>query len=110
MEQQTVYIPTNFTDAGRLLGLFEIRNVIECAIICIPVLLLLLTVSPFGLTGTVILCCAVLIPIGGFALSGVQDYSLFTFLRLYHRYKKNKRIITYRGKSWVNEKTRKNET
>ena len=26
---ETYYIPTNFTDAGRVMGLFEIRNMIE---------------------------------------------------------------------------------
>ena len=94
MNEQTVFIPTNFTDAGRLLGMFEIRNVIECAILGIPILLFLMTISPFGLMGTIILCSAVLIPIGGFALSGIQDYSLLTFLRLHRRFKKNKRILS----------------
>ena len=26
---ETYYIPTNFTDAGRVMGLFEIRNMVE---------------------------------------------------------------------------------
>lgn len=104
MNDQTVFIPTNFTDAGRLLGMFEIRNVIECAVLGIPTLLLLMAVSPFGLMGTIILCSAVLIPIGGFALGGIQDYSLMTFIRLHRRFKKNKRILTYRGTKWQKKK------
>ena len=104
MNEQTVFIPTNFTDAGRLLGMFEIRNVIECAVLCIPALLLLMSISPFGLTGTIILCSAVLIPLGGFSLGGIQDYSLFTFIRLHRRFKKNKRILTYRGSKWLKKK------
>lgn len=105
MEQPpVVFIPTNYTDAGKILGMFETRNVIECVLVCIPVLLLLILVSPFGLTGTIILCTVAVVPLGGFSLIGVQDYSLFTFLRLHRCYKKNKRILTYRGLKWKNKK------
>ena len=102
--EPTVFIPTNFTDAVKLLCMFEIRNVIECFILCVPIALLTILLSPFGLTGTIILVTVLVVSIGGFAMIGVQDYSLFTFLRIYNRYKKNKRIITYRGTQWVNKK------
>ena len=36
MEEITVVIPVNFTDAGRLFGLFEIRNAVEAVLICVP--------------------------------------------------------------------------
>lgn len=99
-----IFIPTNYTDAGKLLGMFEVRNVIEAAILCIPLTLLTIFLSPFGLTGTIITVVVLLVTIGGFALIGVQDYSLFTFLSIYRRYRKNKRIITYRGTKWINKK------
>lgn len=99
-----VYIPTNYTDAGKLLGMFEMRNVVECMAICIPLTLLCIFFSPFGLTGTIILCLVLDITIGGFALLGVQDVSLLTFLRIYYRYRRNRRIITYRGTQWVKKK------
>lgn len=99
-----VYIPNNFTDAGKLLGLFEIRNVAECAILCLPIALLAFLLSPFGLTATIIICVVLMIPLGGFALMGVHDYSLFTFARLYRRWRKNRRILIYRGSQWVNAK------
>ena len=98
------FIPTNYTDAGKLLGLFEIRNVIECLILCVPLALLTVWLSPFGLTGTIILVTVPVIAVGGFALIGVQDLSLFTFLRIYTRYRKNKRILTYRGTQWIKRK------
>ena len=44
------------------------------------------------------------IAIGGFALLGVQDVSLLTFLHIYYRYRRNRRIITYRGTQWVKKK------
>lgn len=102
--EPTVFIPTNYTDAGKLLGLFEIRNVIECFILCVPLALLTVWLSPFGLTGTIILVTVPVIAVGGFALIGVQDLSLFTFLRIYTRYRKSKRILTYRGTQWIKRK------
>ena len=102
--ESTIFIPTNYTDAGKLLGSFEIRNVVECAILCIPITMLCILLSPFGLTGTIILIMVLDISLGGFALTGVQDNSLFTFLRIYHRYQKNKRIMLYRGAQWVKKK------
>lgn len=102
--EPTVFIPTNYTDAGKLLGLFEIWNVIECLILCVPLALLAVWLSPFGLTGTIILVTVPVIAVGGFALIGVQDLSLFTFLRIYTRYRKNKRILTYRGTQWIKRK------
>ena len=35
---QEYYIPANFTDAGRLFGLFEIRNALEAAVLSVPLL------------------------------------------------------------------------
>lgn len=102
--ESMIVIPTNYTDAGKLLGMFEIRNVVECAILCIPITLLCILLSPFGLTGTIILVMVLDITVGGFALIGVQDDSLFTFLRVYKRYRNNKRIITYRGMEWEKKK------
>ncbi len=99
MENEYV-IPTNFTDAGKLFGMFEIRNVIEALILCIPITLLCLALSPFGLTGTIILVMIPVVVAGGFAIVGIQDYSLFTFIRIVRTFKKNKRILSYRGNKW----------
>ena len=95
--ETTVHIPTNYTDAGRLLGMFEIRNSIECVILCVPIILMVFAFTPFGLTPTLIIACVLTIPIGGFALMGIADHSLFTFLRLYRRWKKDRGILLYRG-------------
>ena len=43
MNTDTYYIPVNFTNAGRILGLFEIRNLIEALLLCLPVLYVCLT-------------------------------------------------------------------
>lgn len=37
MDSETYYIPVNYTDAGKLFGLFEIRNAIESVVLGLPV-------------------------------------------------------------------------
>lgn len=105
----TVYIPTNYTDAGKLLGAFALRHVAECAAICLPLAALVFLLCPLGLTGKIIVCAVLVVPAGGFALLGVQDNSLFTFARLYRRWRKNRRILIYRGSQWVNQKQKAKE-
>ena len=100
MENEYI-IPANYTDAGKLLGTFEIRNVIETLILCLPIGLALLKLSPFGLTGTVVLVSAPCFTLGGFALTGIQDRSLLEFLRIYISFRKRRRILTYRGTKWI---------
>lgn len=104
MENTTIYIPNNYTDAGKILGMFEIRNVAEALILCIPLIMLTVLLSPFGLMGTLITATALTVSVGGFALIGVHDYSLITFFRLHYRWRKNRRILTYRGSQWIRTK------
>ena len=40
MSYETYHIPVNFTDAGKLFGVFEIRNAVETVLLCIPILFL----------------------------------------------------------------------
>jgi len=102
--ETTVHIPTNYTDAGKLFGMFEIRNAIECVILCVPIIWLTFSLTPFGLTTTLIIACILAIPTGGFALMGIADHSLFTFLRLYRRWKKNRGVLLYRGSKSITYK------
>lgn len=102
--EQTVYIPTNYTDAGRLLGMFEIRNAIECVILCVPIILAVFGLSPFKLTATLIIACVLVIPIGGFALMGIADHSLLTFIRIYRSWLKRRGILLFRGSKKVTHK------
>ena len=102
--ETTVRIPTNYTDAGKLLGMFEIRNAIECVILCVPIILLLFKLMPFSFTTTLVIVSAVIIPIGGFALMGIADHSLITFLKLYRKWKKNRGILLYRGSKKITYK------
>lgn len=94
-------IPTNYSDAGKLFGMFAIRNTAECICICAPLLMLLLLLSPFGLTGTVILTASVVVPVGGFTLMGIRDDSLFRFIRCYRRYRRYRHIYLYKGGAYL---------
>lgn len=107
MEHTIIFIPRNYTDAGKVLGMFEIRNVAEALILCVPLIFLTVSLSPFGLMGTLITATALTVVVGGFALIGIHDYSLITFARLYYCWRKNRRILTYRGLKWLNIKKTK---
>ena len=93
----TVYIPTNYTDAGKLFGMFEIRNAIECVILCVPLVWLLFSLTPFNLMTTLVIAFVLVIPTGGFALMGIADHSLFTFLKIYKKWRKGRGILLFRG-------------
>lgn len=97
MSNETYYIPTNFTDAGRVMGLFEIRNLIEAVLLTLPILYLCLAFVPLSLTPKIIVTLTVLVPVGGFGLIGVNDDSLTRWLGSWWRWRKGRRIITYRG-------------
>ena len=45
MENEYI-IPANYTDAGKLLGAFEIRSAAEAILLCVPLALILLKLSP----------------------------------------------------------------
>ena len=89
------HIPANYTGAGRLLGLFEVRNAIEAAVVSVPILVFVFTLLPFGLTAKCIIAITLVIPCGGFALIGVQDDCLSQFLSGYFRWRKGRRVIRY---------------
>lgn len=97
MNLDTYFIPANFTDAGRLFGLFEIRNVVEAVILGVPVLFLCLTLLPFTLTTNIIITLVVFIPVAGFALIGISDDSLSRYIKARWSWRNKKRVLTYRG-------------
>ncbi len=97
MSYVTYHIPANYTDAGRLFGLFPIRNTVEAAIIAVPTLFLCFRLLPFALTTNIIITMALVVPSAGFALIGLGDDSLSRFLVAWLRWKRNRRIVTFRG-------------
>lgn len=97
MEPIIIIIPANYTDAGRILGLFEIRNLIEAVILSVPLLFLTLFCLPFALTVNIVLAAILVVPVGGFALLGIHDYSLINFIRVYRKWRKHRRIVDFKA-------------
>ena len=64
MSYETYHIPVNFTDAGKLFGVFEIRNAVETVLLCIPILFLCLALLPLTLMPKIIVTMTILVPCG----------------------------------------------
>lgn len=97
MSYETYHIPVNFTDAGKLFGVFEIRNAVEAVLISIPVLLFCIVFLPLTLMPKIIVTLSLLVPLGGFALIGIGGDSLSRWLRSWMQWRKHRRMIFYRG-------------
>ena len=91
------FIPTNFEDSGKLMGIFNMRNVIEAGILSLPFVFLTFKLVPVSLTCKIILSAIFAIPIGGFALIGINDDPLTVFVKNWWRWLRNRKIIEYRG-------------
>ena len=91
------FIPTNFEDSGKLMGIFNMRNVIEAGILSLPFVFLTFKLVPISLTWKIILSAVFAIPIGGFALIGINDDPLTVFVKNWWRWLRNRKIIEYRG-------------
>ena len=76
MNYDVYHIPVNFTDAGRLFGLFEIRNAIEMVLLTVPVLFACIAWLPLDLTPKVVVTLILVVPLVGFGLIGISDDSL----------------------------------
>lgn len=93
-ESDTYIIPPNFVEAGTFFGgLFKVRNVIEAGILAfatgIPVMLYL----PFSLTARIIILCFTALPLAILALIGLSGESLSSFLFIFLKFLKNRRIV-----------------
>ena len=97
MNYEICHIPRNFTDAGRLMGLFELRNLVETVILTVPVLYLCIAFLPFALTTKIIVTMTVVVPLGGFGLIGINDDSMTRWLGRWWRWRRGRRIILFRG-------------
>ncbi len=101
MDYEVYHIPSNYTNAGRLMGLFETRNVVETALMVIPVLALCLYLLPLALTPKIIVTLTIIVPLGGFGLIGINDDSLTRWFSAWWRWRKSRRTLAYRGEASV---------
>ncbi len=97
-DHDTYVIPPNFVDTGTFFGgMFRARNVAEAGILAagvgIPVFLLV----PAGLTVRIIVLCLTSLPLGLLALIGISGESLSSFLLLFLKYMRNRRVVGGEG-------------
>lgn len=97
MNNENYYIPTNFSDAGRVFGLFEVRNLIEAIMLALPAMYLCIALLPFSLTPKIIVTLSVVVPLGGFGLIGINDDSLTRWLGSWWQWKRKRRRLSFRG-------------
>lgn len=97
MSNEIYHIPTNFTDAGRVLGLFEIRNLVETVLMTLPVLYLCVVLLPFSLTPKIVVTLVIVVPLGGFGLIGISDDSLTRWFGCWWHWRRARRRIYFRG-------------
>lgn len=97
MNYDLYHIPTNFTDAGRILGLFELRNLIEAVLLVIPTLYFCIAWLPLTLTPKIIVTMVIVVPTGGFGLMGISDDSLSRWLSCWWQWRRHRRLMFFRG-------------
>lgn len=88
-------IPPNFIGSSTFLGgLFKVRNVIEAGILAVVIGVPVIFLLPFGVTTKVIILCLTALPAALFALMGIGGESLSSFLIVFVKYLKNRRVVT----------------
>lgn len=97
-ERDTYIIPPNFIDTGTFFGgLFKARNVIEAGILASAIGLPVLLCLPLGLTARIVILCLTALPAALVALIGISGESLSSFLFIFVKYLRNRRILGAEG-------------
>ena len=94
---QEFFIPTKFEDSGKLMGIFRIRNVVEAGILALPFVYIIFKLTAMSLTNKILVSSVFAVPVGGFALMGINDDTFTLFLKTWWRWLRNRKIIEYRG-------------
>lgn len=97
MSYDTYRIPSNYSDAGKILGIFEVRNTIETVLLVIPILFVCICFLPLSLTPRIVVTLIIVVPLGGFGLIGINDDSLTRWLTRWWRWRQRRRLIFFRG-------------
>ena len=93
-ERPDVYIlPPNFMDKSTCFsGMFRLRNAIEAAVVAVLIGVPVLQLS-LSFTAKIIILCLTALPIGLFALVGVNGESLTSFIYNFFTFLKNRRKL-----------------
>mgnify|MGYP006872125718 CR=1 FL=1 len=89
MNYEVYHIPSNFTDAGRVMGLFELRNLVEAVLLTLPALYLCIAFLPLALTPKIIVTLTIIV------LIGISDDSMTRWLGSWWKWRRSRRIILF---------------
>lgn len=102
----TYTIPPNFIEGGTLFGgMFKIRNVFEAGILAVSVGVPVFSID-ISLTARIIILCLTALPLGLFALMGVNGEPLSSYIVAFFKWLGNRRVI---GKVEPKKKKQKKE-
>ncbi|WP_409967713.1 hypothetical protein RFF05_14250 [Bengtsoniella intestinalis] len=90
-------IPTNYTDAGRILGMFPLRNLIETMLLVLPVTVLAIQYIHLPISPKIVVILTVIIPLGGFGLMGIGGDSLGQWVGGWWRWRQKRQQLFFRG-------------
>lgn len=92
-ERDVYFIPPNFLTSGRIFGgMIRIRNAIEAVILVLLTGLPIFRL-PLSLTAKIIIFCLLPLPVGIFAVIGVEGESMSEFLFHWFRWFTNRRVL-----------------
>lgn len=93
-DHDSYIIPPNFIETGTLFGgMFKARNAIEAGILAVSVGIPVFVFLPMGLTARIIVLCLTALPLALLALIGISGESLSSFLVIFFKYMRNRRIV-----------------
>lgn len=93
-ERDTYIIPPNFIESGTLFGgMIKVRNAVESGILACAIGIPVFVCLPLGLTTKIVILCLTALPAALVALIGIDGESLSSFLLIWLRYRRNRRVI-----------------
>jgi len=93
-KNKNIYIiPPNFIESGTFFGgMFKVRNAIEAGVLALVTGLPVFNMN-LSLTTRIIIICLISLPLAMFALIGVSGESLSSFIFIFIKYLKNRRVV-----------------
>lgn len=104
-KETSVYIiPANYTDSGKWLGgLVSLRNTIEAILLLAGLGYIEMALIPMPQTVRIIVMVLTMLPLGIFALAGIDGDSLFQYLGHIFRFWKRKRKLHFSKEIKIDE-------
>lgn len=103
-ENNVYIIPANYTDSGKWLGgLLTLRNTIETIVLLVGLGYIEVALIPMGQMVRIIVMVLTMLPLGLFAMMGIDGDSLFQYLGHIFRFWKRKRKLHFSKEVKIDE-------